>query len=253
MRPDYPFLFADLGTNGEFVLALGPDKSLTASVPLGPALEGIGLRYGNVAEAGAAHAFGLGPAGLQASVIGGGAARSICATGYLSLIRILLQHGLLNPEGAFRRDVRMPLAARLAGRMRDAADGLRLRLTEDMELDAHDVEAILAVKAAFSLTLERLLAHADISSACLRRVFVAGALGSHVNTDDLEALGFFPSGLGARLSPLGNSSLAGAELFLREPEWRERIMHWARTCSLLDLTAEGNFHAGYMRHMRFAW
>ncbi|MCL2122620.1 MAG: ATP-binding protein, partial [Desulfovibrionaceae bacterium] len=215
--------------------------------------EGIGLRHGNVAENGAVHAFSLGPAGLQASVIGGGEPRSVCATGYLSLIRILLQQGLLGVEGAFRREVHTPLAGLLAERVRDAIGGPRFRLTENMDLDAHDVEAILAVKAAFSLTLERLLAHADISSARLCRVFVAGALGRHVKTDDLEALGFFPSGLGARLTPIGNSSLAGAELFLREPAWREKILHWARSCSTPNLTEEQDFHAGYMRHMRFAW
>jgi uncharacterized 2Fe-2S/4Fe-4S cluster protein (DUF4445 family) len=253
MRPDYPFLLADLGTNGEFVLALGPDNALAASVPLGPALEGIGLRHGNVAENGAAHAFSLGPAGLRASVIGGGEPRSICATGYLSLIRVLLQHGLISAEGVFRREAHTPLAGRLAGRLRDAADGLRLSLTEDIDLDAHDVEAILAVKAAFSLTFERLLAHAGLSAARLHQVCIAGALGSHVNADDLEALGFFPSGLGTRLSPLGNSSLAGAELFLLEPAWREHIARWTRGCAVLDLTAEGDFQAGYLRHMRFAW
>ena len=253
MRPEYPFLLADLGTNGEFVLALGPDKSLAASVPLGPALEGIGLRYGSVAENGAAQAFSLGSAGLRASVIGGGRLRSVCATGYLSLVRILLQHGLLSVEGAFSREARTPLAGRLAERVWDAADGLRFALTEDIYFGAHDVEALLAVKAAFSLTLERLLAHAGVGSASLRRIFVAGALGSHVKTDDLEALGFFPSGLGARFTPLGNSSLAGAELFLREPEWREKIAHWAQSCSAPDLASEQDFHAGYMRHMRFAW
>jgi uncharacterized 2Fe-2S/4Fe-4S cluster protein (DUF4445 family) len=254
VEPDYyPFLLADMGTNGEFVLALGPDRALAASVPLGPALEGIGLRHGNVAEEGAAQAFKLGPAGLQASAIGGGAPRSVCATGYLSLLRILLQHGLLSPEGSFRREARTPLAGLLAGRMREEAGGLRFALAEDMDLDAHDVEAVLAVKAAFSLTLERLLVHAGISSARLQRVFVAGALGAHVQADDLEALGFFPSGLGTRLSPLGNTSLAGAELFLREPAWREKIQQWTQGCALLDLEAAGDFQAGYMRHMRFAW
>jgi len=253
MRPDYPFLLADLGTNGEFVLALGPDRALAASVPLGPALEGIGLRHGNVAEDGAAHAFSLGPAGLRADVIGGGEPRTVCATGYLSLLRILLQHGLLSAEGVFRREARTPLAGRLAGRLRDAAGGLHFGLTEDIDLDAHDVEAVLAVKAAFSLTLERLLAHAGLSGARLRRVFVAGALGGHVNAEDLETLGFFPPGLGTRLSPLGNSSLAGAELFLLEPAWRETIARWTQGCALLDMAADGDFQAGYLRHMRFAW
>ena len=253
MNPEYPFLLVDMGTNGEFVLALGPDSAVAASVPLGPALEGIGLRYGNMAENGAAHAFSLDPAGLQISVIGGGEIRNVCATGYLSLLHVLLQHGLIGPEGAFRREVNTPLAARLAERLWEEPDGLRFALTEDMHLDAHDVEAVLTVKAAFSLTLERLLVYAGVSSADLRRVFVAGLLGSHVNADDLEGLGFFPPGLGARITPLGNSSLAGAELLLLEPEWREKIVRWAQCCSVLDLATDRSFHSGYLRHMRFAW
>jgi len=253
MKPEYPFLLADLGTNGEFVLALGPDHAVASSVPLGPALEGIGLRHGNVAEHGAAHAFSLDPAGLQISVIGGGEIRSVCATGYLSLLRILLQHGLIGVEGTFRRETQTPLAARLAERLWDEVDGLHFALTEDMHLDAHDVEAVLTVKAAFSLTLERLLVYAGVNSADLRRIFVAGSLGSHVNADDLEALGFFPPGMDARLASIGNSSLAGAELFLLEPAWREKIMRWAQGCSVMDVATDRTFHSGYLRHMRFAW
>ena len=253
MNPDYPFLLADLGTNGEFVLATGPDSALAASVPLGPALEGIGLRHGDLAEDGAVRAFSLDPTGLQVSVIGDGAPRSVCATGYLSLLRLLLQHGLLGVDGVFRREANTPLAARLAARLREKPDGLRFALTEEMDLAARDVEAVLTVKAAFSLTLERLLAYAGLRSADLRRIFVAGALGNHVNAEDLEALGFLPSGMAMRLTPLGNTSLAGAELFLLDPAWREKIARWAQGCSVMDLATDRTFHCGYLRHMRFAW
>ena len=34
--PEFPFLLADMGTNGEFVLALDKERSFIASVPLGP-------------------------------------------------------------------------------------------------------------------------------------------------------------------------------------------------------------------------
>ena len=48
-KPEFPFLLADMGTNGEFVLTLSPTQSLAVSVPLGPALEGIGLSCGALA------------------------------------------------------------------------------------------------------------------------------------------------------------------------------------------------------------
>ena len=48
--PRFPLLLADMGTNGEFVLLRAGLPPLLASVPLGPALEGIGLRCGGIAE-----------------------------------------------------------------------------------------------------------------------------------------------------------------------------------------------------------
>ncbi|MFI3271521.1 MAG: ASKHA domain-containing protein [Pseudomonadota bacterium] len=105
--PRYPFLLADLGTNGEFVLALSPEKSLVTSVPLGPALEGIGLRHGTVAAAGVITKFSLGPTGLVPSYLqndDGSPAKKINAisgTGYLSLISTLLRAGILDEQGTF--------------------------------------------------------------------------------------------------------------------------------------------------------
>jgi uncharacterized 2Fe-2S/4Fe-4S cluster protein (DUF4445 family) len=249
---EYPFLLADLGTNGEFVLAANPRRSLVAGVPLGPALEGIGLRCGGIAENGAAHSFRLTPRGIEASVLGGGEPLRICATGYFSLLRILLRNGLLTPRGAFRSAAPTPLARLLAENIKTTEDGERfLSLPGRLQLGARDVEAVLAVKAAFSLTLERLLAQAGLRSDEIRRIFVAGALGEHARAEDLEALGFFPPGSAARFTMLGNSSLSGAALLLLEPRRRKELLRWARTCSAPDVNAEENFHAAYPEHMRF--
>jgi uncharacterized 2Fe-2S/4Fe-4S cluster protein (DUF4445 family) len=65
----YPFLLADMGTNGEFLLALSPDTAFAASVALGPALEGAGLSCGSEARPLAATRFTLGPEGLAPFVL----------------------------------------------------------------------------------------------------------------------------------------------------------------------------------------
>ncbi len=251
-RPEYPFLLVDLGTNGEFVLALNEDAGLCAGVPLGPALEGIGLRCGMPAEEGAISAFCLEPGGLRASVIGGAAPRGVCATGWLSLLRILLRGGLLSPEGIFQRSApASPLGRKLAALVYEEGGEVRLALPGGLFLCGQDVEAVLAVKAAFSLTLERLLARAGLRSGDMRRIFIAGALGEHARAEDLETLGFFPPGAGARFTALGNSALEGAQLLLLRPELRTRLTAWARGCAALDLAADPDFHPEYVKHMRF--
>ncbi len=252
-RPGYPFLLADLGTNGEFVLSVAPDRAFLASVPLGPALEGIGLTFGDMAGPGAITAFTLTPSGLAPTVWDGMPPRRICGTGYLSLVRVLLRAGLLGPDGNFVHAPPSPLGGRLASLLTEVQQEPRLNLPGGLYLTARDVEEILKVKAAFSLALERLLRAAGCVAADLRHIFLAGALGEHAVPADLESLGFLPPGAGARLICVGNSSLDGAQLLLQHPSRRERLEQWRTKCVPLDLTDAPSFTAEYMRHMRFGY
>ncbi|MEG1610098.1 MAG: ASKHA domain-containing protein [Bilophila sp.] len=251
-EPQFPFLLADLGTNGECVLALDAERSVVTSVPLGPALEGIGLTHGGVAQAGSVSGFRLDPKGLTPQVIGGGSAERLCGTGYVSLLDILLRTGFLTPGGRLAEGT-TPLARRLRQAVRfDAQGAWYLPLPgEGLGLTAFDVEEILKVKAAFSLALEGLLQAAGVALQEVRQVVLGGALGEHAPVRALETLGFLPSGLGARVRSAGNTSLAGAALLLARPELRAPLIRWSKQCQVLDLTAQADFTAQYMRHMVF--
>lgn len=249
--PEFPFLFADLGTNGEFVLAVDAGRAFIASVPLGPSLEGIGLSYGGVADAGSVSGFRLGPSGLSPVVIGNTEPKRICGTGYLSLLDILLRTGFLDAAGRLSASPVSPLAARLLGTVERGASGWSLPLPGGMALAGADVEEILKVKAAFSLALESLLAASGLESRALARVCLGGALGEHMPETALERLGFVPQGLQARTAAKGNTSLRGAALLLARPELRERLARWSAGCMLVDLAARPDFTALYMRHMVF--
>lgn len=254
--PRFPFLLADLGTNGEFVLATGPDSAMVTSVALGPALEGIGLSCGGVAQPGAIAAFTLGPAGLVPTVLpeddGVPAAPThLCGTGYLSLLRVLLRAGLLDEDGRFVMEPHSPLARRLAASLVEVRGERRLPLPGGLHLSASDVEEVLKVKAAFSLAYERLLTEAGMPGTALNAVYLAGALGEHARPDDLETLGFLPAGVAGRTRAVGNASLRGAELLLLRPELRERINAWRTGCRVVDLTTASDFSAAFLRHMRF--
>ena len=217
--PEFPFLLADMGTNGEFVLALDKERSFIASVPLGPSLEGIGLRYGGVADTGSVSGFRLGPFGLSPVVIGNTEPKRICGTGYLSLLDALLRTGFLDATGRLASAPVSPLAARLLGTVERGAAGWSLPLPGGMELAGADVEEILKVKAAFSLALESLLAASGLESRALARVCLGGALGEHMPETALERLGFLPGDLQNKVDPYlrplydGLFDLLGAETF----------------------------------------
>ena len=253
--PAAPFLLADMGTNGEFLLARADGGLLAASVPLGPALEGIGLTHGNVAGPGAVTRFGLTPAGLEARTLDGAVpsrAAGLTGTAYLSLLAHLVRLGLVNAQGQFRPGT-TPLGTRLAERIEVRGGERVFALFDGMALSAVDVEEVLKVKAAFNLALSRLLAEATLRPGALAALCLAGALGAHVAVDDLEALGFLPAGLGTRVRAVGNTSLAGARLLLADPQaraWVEALPARVRT---LDLTGDPGFGQEFVGRMRFSF
>jgi ferredoxin len=124
-----PFVLVDLGTNGEFVLGLPDGRFLAASVPMGPALEGVGPRQGRLAGPGTAVAFELSPAGLSPVPFEGGeaAVTAIGGTGYLSLLARLRAAGVLCEDGRFADPARAsPLGRRILAGLRDDAGEPRL-------------------------------------------------------------------------------------------------------------------------------
>lgn len=253
-EPKYPFLLADLGTNGEFVLALSPTERICASVPMGPALEGVGLSHGRTASPGAITAFQLTPKGLAATMFdeSGTAPTGMSGTGYLSLVAILLQNGVLDESGHFGQGT-TPLAARLAENVTTEGGEPCFKLGHGLSLPASDVEELLKVKAAFNLATSALLKKAGIGPSKLAEVYIAGALGEFVSLKDLETLGFLPAGLRNRTIKAGNTSLKGTELLVADPKAREFAEALPDSITLLELAGDESFGDEFLKRMRLTY
>lgn len=252
--PRRPYLLADMGTNGEFILALENGTQLAASVPLGPALEGAGLACGNVAGPGAVSRFRLAPQGLLAECIDGGTPTreaGITGAAYLSLLAILVEQGIVSEAGTFQPEGLTPLAARLASLLGKNGEEPCLRLPGGLFLSASDVEEVLKVKAAFDIACSTLLDEAGLTSGALYAVCLAGALGTHAAPRDLETLGFIPAGVRARVHAVGNTSLAGAALLLADPAARGYAESLPAGTRTLDLTGAASFGQAFVARMRF--
>lgn len=257
-RVQYPFLLADMGTNGEFLLALKPGCYLGASVPLGPALEGIGLSYGSAALPGVWVDFRLAAGGFAPEALSGAtsavfeATPRISGTGYLSLLARLRGIGLLDAVGRFVSGDNL-LAKRLWATLEETATGKRLALGRGVFLTGRDVEELLKVKAAFNLAFSRLLAEARLVPDDLKTIYLAGALGEHVRLEALEELGFVPPGLKTRIHALGNTSLAGAALLVRSGQARDWIEAMAPRIHVLPIGQEPDFFTQYVQRLIFSY
>ena len=252
-EPEYPFILADMGTNGEFILALSPDNYIITSVALGPALEGVGLHYGATAGKGIATSYKLAPTGLVPEVMGATYADGISGTGYLALIHALRKINFISNDGLFVEKQSQGMGSRLAERLEVRHGIQHLALPDNMFLSAEDIEEFLKVKAAFTFAFTRILEAADISASQLKNIYLAGALGEHAGVQDLEGLGFIPAGMGSRVAAVNNTSLQGAELMLIDPTLRNVAEGLTTNCEAVDLTSDPNFTQTFMRHMRFTF
>lgn len=245
----FPFLLADLGTNGEFVLAVDERTFIAASVPLGPAIEGVGLCCGSVSGPGVASIFTLTPAGLswEAKPL-----NAISGTGYLSLLAILRQVGLLDSLGHFSTPT-MPLGRKLQSSLTRNALGQIFALSTEVFLAARDVEEILKVKAGINSAVQVLFAMADLPLAAVRKVYLAGALGQYADLNSFLSLGILPQIFADKIEVVGNTSLAGICKILENPEMRFGLSQLSRQTQLVDLVADPDFSAIFVRSMCFHW
>lgn len=249
-RAKPPYMLIDLGTNAEFALLDARGELYLTSAPLGPALEGVGPACGQAAGPGVVTGFSLVPDGLAPEFADGARPEQILgisATGYLSLLALLLKNGLMTEHGFFAENCVTPLTRKIASNI----NGDRLELGSGLFLTTTDIEILLKVKAALSIAFKRILAAADLQAADLDAIWLAGALGEHVDADALATLGFLPYSALSRLAACGNTSLAGACLLAADPEKRAPLAALCASAHLVNLTETEGFASDYLAEMNW--
>lgn len=246
------FLLADLGTNGEFIF-YNQGKLFAASIPLGPALEGVGMRCGSVVHGKGENIilnFSLTPFGL--SYICNGQPLYICGAAYLSLINILLSAGILDRQGLFPTEPQnlpktpSPLYKKLIANLKEINGEKRFYVSDNLYVCAEDIENIVKVKASFSSAVELFLQKNPIEN-----IFLSGALSSHIPVEILENLGFLPRHSKQKTKILGNSSLLGLISLNQNPALRDTLAKLAEQALVVDLTSQSEYNSLYINNMHF--
>ncbi len=216
---NYPYLFVDMGTNAEFILALSEEEALMASVPLGPSVEGIGLTFGTVAQASSIVDFAITPMGIIPENLDKNIQESsgICGVAYLNLLSALKKLSLLDKSGHFSVQDTIPLGKKIAQIFLNKGEEC-LKINKRFYLSSSDIERILMVKSAFRTAYELLLQEAtnlkqvDFLQNSIKNIYIAGSFGKYIKQETLIELGFLPNIPKINIEQVGNTSLLGAKL-----------------------------------------
>ncbi len=224
-------IFIDLGTNGEIVLKT-EKKFVATSTAAGPAFEGMNISSGMLALPGAIHKVEK-RARLIFHTIEKERPRGICGTGLIDLIALLLEEGKISSTGRIKDENGII-----------SLDGI-ISITQQ---DVREIQlAVAAVKTGIRMILEKF----SVKKERLDSVFIAGAFGNYLNTENAIRIGLLP-----RLNPkkiifIGNSSLAGARALLLSKKARSKTEALISKIHYISLATDPRFQEIFVDSLNF--
>ena len=233
-RTNAPWLYADIGTNGEMALGCGDDV-LACSAPAGPAFEGGGISCGMPAVTGAVKGAVI--TGGKASVItvNEGLPCGICGSGIIDIIAGCLRNGIIDRNGTFTDDY--------------IEEGFRVY--GDITVTQKDVREIQKAKAAIRAGMETLISESGISRKEIKKLVIAGDFGDSIDMENAARAGLIPEDLLGVCGTAGNASLSGATLYALDTGFSARLQKFAEKVKVIEVSETPEFPARYVSYMVF--
>jgi uncharacterized 2Fe-2S/4Fe-4S cluster protein (DUF4445 family) len=203
-----PCVLIDVGTNVEVVIG-SRDWLLVGAGAAGPALEEGIARIGKRAEKGIIYDIDIQDGKTACTTFDNAPPEGICGSGMVSLVYEMYRTGIIGNDGVLNPANRGVEEAH-GGRSYTLAcgPGLVIKQTE--------IDNFLSSKAAMFTLLLVLLRSVGLLFSDIRKVYVAGALGNGIDIKKATGIGMLPAWPAERIIPMGNASLRGAQMILKD-------------------------------------
>jgi uncharacterized 2Fe-2S/4Fe-4S cluster protein (DUF4445 family) len=261
-------LVVDIGTNGEIVLGTA-DKLYAASCAAGPAFEGARISCGSRAMEGAIQAVVINEADINLDVIGNCPPCSICGSGLIDAVAVLLDLGVIDTTGRFANPGKLPPAIRsrivkynnqpafvLAERRPSFArrSGLReggATSDERLLLTQQDIRQVQLAKAAIRAGIKLLQKKIGLEDDDVKQVLLAGAFGNYIRRESALRIGLLPNLPLERIHFIGNAAASGAQMLLLSRKCRTQAKKLARKIEYVEIAHQPDFQAIFADSMTF--
>ena len=243
-----PALLVDVGTNGEIILKRGNNLSGCATAA-GPAFEGAGMTNGVRATAGAIAHIKLKrkPFAVVIEKIGQGMPIGLCGTAYVDFLAEGRATGFLNERGRVNEaftDQTIP--------WKDYGRALRVATGSgktDIVVTETDIAGLLQAKAAIAAGILTLLERSGLTPAQIKKLYLAGGFGLHLNRTNAIACGLLPGFVPEQIEVVGNTSLAGAYLALLDCGALDEIARAGKKMDVVELNLDAGFEDRYIEQL----
>ena len=260
-------LTVDIGTNGEIVLGT-KEKLYAASCAAGPALEGARITCGSRAAEGSIEAVVVNDNDIDLDVIGGCAPRSICGSGIIDAVAVLLNLGIVDATGRFADPgtLRDSISEAIASRIREE-DGQPVfclhraaacpepaegNVSErDIILTQKDIREVQLAKAAIRAGIKLLQKKIRLEDSDIKQILLAGAFGNYIRKESALRIGLLPDVPPECIHFVGNAASSGAQMLLLSRHCRTTAKKLARRIEYVEIANEPEFQAAFADSMSF--
>ncbi len=239
-----PSLLVDVGTNGEIIFKQG-DMLLGCATAAGPAFEGAGLKAGIRAGDGAVSHIQINtdPLGFDLQVIGDVKPIGMCGSAYIDLLARGRKSGVIDDRGHFDIKRFPDLASRIK---HEQGRSPTLHLGHGLYVSEAEIARLLQAKAAIAAGILTLLDKAGVRAGDIKRLYLAGGFGMHVDLQSAIDSGLLPGFTLEQIQLVGNTSLAGAYMGMMDRDLMQVMSEQATHIDVLELNTEPAFEDHYI-------
>jgi uncharacterized 2Fe-2S/4Fe-4S cluster protein (DUF4445 family) len=239
-------LYLDVGTNAEIVIG-NQDWMACAACSAGPAFEGGGIEFGMRAARGAIEDFSIDPNTYEPMnlTIGDVRPKGICGSGLITIVAVLLEHGVIDHQGKFNRDLPTDRIREREGVWEYVlARSENTQIDRDITLTEVDIDNLIRAKGAIYSGCQTLLEEVGLSLQDLDRIILAGGFGRYIDLQKAMTIGLLPETDPDKVTYIGNGSLMGARMSSLSNHIRRDVVEVTRKMTNFELSET----TSYMNH-----
>jgi uncharacterized 2Fe-2S/4Fe-4S cluster protein (DUF4445 family) len=241
-------LYLDIGTNAEIVIG-NQDWMACAACSAGPAFEGGGIEFGMRAAKGAIEDFSIDPVTYEPMniTVGSVRPRGICGSGLIIAVAVLFEHGVINSQGKFSRDLGTERIRERNGIYEYVLAWQKdTQIDRDVVLTEIDIENLIRAKGAIYSGCMTLLEEVGMGVADIEHIILAGGFGSYVDLEKAMTIGLLPEIDVDRITFIGNGSLMGAKMSALTNRIRRDVVAVTRMMTSFELSETPSYMDNYI-------
>lgn len=207
------------------------------------------ITCGSRAVEGAIEAVVINNDDIDFDVIGNDEPRSMCGSGIIDAVAVMLDLGIIDASGRFTKSGKLPPA--IAARIRDQSGQPAFFLTDRLFLTQKDIREVQLAKAAIRAGTKILQRKLGITDIDIRQILLAGAFGNYIRPQSAMRIGLLPNVPLEWIHFIGNAASSGAQMILISRQCRDKACELARKIEYIEIANEPDFEAVFTDSMFF--